>query len=82
MVGIIDESDILWAIHRRHGAFTDRVASAMSLSPETVEATADIDTLMTIFRRDLTAIVVDGDAFLGVITRIDLLNWLRRERRQ
>lgn len=82
VVGIIDESDILWAIHRRHGAFTDRVASAMSVSPETVEATADIDSLMTIFRRDLTAIVVDGDAFLGVITRIDLLNWLRRERRQ
>lgn len=82
VVGIIDESDILWAIHRRHGAFTDRVASAMSVSPGTVEATANIDTLMTIFRRDLTAIVVDGDAFLGVITRIDLLNWLRRERRQ
>lgn len=82
VVGIIDESDILWAIHRRHGAFTDHVASAMSVSPETVDATADIDTLMTIFRRDLTAIVVDGDAFLGVITRIDLLNWLRRERRQ
>ena len=82
VVGIIDESDILWAIHRRQGAFTDKVASAMSVSPETVEASSDIDTLMTIFRRDLTAIVVDGDAFLGVITRIDLLNWLRRERRQ
>jgi cystathionine beta-synthase len=26
----------------------------------------------------MVAIVVDGDEFLGLITRIDLLNWLRR----
>ena len=25
------------------------------------------------------AIVVDGDEFLGLITRIDLLNWLRQK---
>jgi len=28
----------------------------------------------------MVAIVVDGDEFLGLITRIDLLNWLRRRR--
>ena len=37
-----------------------------------------IEDLVPIFRRDLTAIVVDGDRFLGLITRIDLLNHLRR----
>jgi cystathionine beta-synthase len=26
----------------------------------------------------MVAIVVDRDEFLGLITRIDLLNWLRR----
>jgi cystathionine beta-synthase len=26
----------------------------------------------------MVAIVVEGDEFLGLITRIDLLNWLRR----
>jgi cystathionine beta-synthase len=26
----------------------------------------------------MVAIVVDGDEFLGLITRIDVLNWLRR----
>ena len=30
------------------------------------------------FLRGLVAIVVEGDEFLGLITRIDLLNWLRR----
>jgi cystathionine beta-synthase len=33
---------------------------------------------MEIFKRGLVAIVVDGEEFLGLVTRIDLLNWLRR----
>ncbi len=82
VVGIIDESDILWAVHTTRETFTEPVSSAMAASPVTVQRTADFDALKAIFRRDLTAIVVDGDAFLGVITRIDLLNWLRRDRRR
>jgi cystathionine beta-synthase len=33
---------------------------------------------MDIFNRGMVAIVVDGSEFLGLVTRIDLLNWLRR----
>ena len=78
-VGIIDESDILWAVHHDHETFTDTVGSAMTAEIETISVKAGIKSLMPIFRRDLTAIVVDdNDAFLGVITRIDLLNHLRR----
>ena len=78
-VGIIDESDILWAVHHDHETFTDTVGSAMTAEIETIAVKAGIKSLMPIFRRDLTAIVVDdNDAFLGVITRIDLLNHLRR----
>ena len=78
-VGIIDESDILWAVHHDHETFTDSVGSAMTAEIETISVKAGIKSLMPIFRRDLTAIVVDdNDAFLGVITRIDLLNHLRR----
>ncbi len=78
-VGIIDESDILWAVHHDHETFTNSVASAMTAEIETIAFKAGIKSLMPIFRRDLTAIVVDdNDAFLGVITRIDLLNHLRR----
>jgi cystathionine beta-synthase len=77
-VGIIDESDVLLAIHQKRESFQDPVSSAMTSDLETVERSASIEDLMPIFRRDLTAIVVDGDTFLGVITRIDLLNHLRR----
>ena len=79
-VGIIDESDILWAVHHDHETFTNSVSSAMTAEIETISVKAGIKSLMPIFRRDLTAIVVDDDdAFLGVITRIDLLNHLRRD---
>ncbi len=81
-VGIIDESDILWAVHHEHESFQGGVASAMSANLETVERTAGVEALIPIFRRDLTAVVVDGDAFLGVVTRIDLLNRLRRGLRE
>ena len=44
----------------------------------TVPPTASVAELMDIFKRGMVAIVVDGEEFLGLITRIDLLNWLRR----
>jgi len=81
-VGIIDESDILWAIHHRQENFQDAVSSAMTSVIETISCKAAIEDLVPIFRRDLTAIVVDGDQFLGLITRIDLLNHLRRGLRE
>ncbi|MGH3805031.1 MAG: CBS domain-containing protein [Pseudonocardiaceae bacterium] len=44
----------------------------------TVQADAPISRLMEVFRSGMVAIVVDGEEFLGLVTRIDLLNWLRR----
>ena len=42
--------------------------------------TQPLDALLPIFERDEVAIVIDGDEFLGLITRIDLINHLRRTR--
>ena len=33
--------------------------------------------LVPLFRRDLVAIVMDGDRFLGIATRLDLINYFR-----
>jgi cystathionine beta-synthase len=38
-----------------------------------------IEELLPVFERGHVAIVVDGEQFLGLITRIDLLNYLRRK---
>ena len=45
---------------------------------ESVQVDASIDDLLPTFHADKVAIVLDGETFLGLITRVDLLNYLRR----
>jgi len=78
IVGIIDESDLLLAIYNQEDRFNEPISSAMVTDLEAVQVDASIDTLLPIFNRDLVAIVLDGERFLGLITRVDLLNYLRR----
>ena len=81
VVGIIDESDILMAVVGHEERFRDPVRSAMSARIETISASADVDELIQIFNAGHVAIVMDGDRFLGLITRYDLLTYLRRRAR-
>ncbi len=78
-VGIIDESDILLRIFKDEERFKEPVSSAMTARLETVQADQPVDALLPIFDQDRVAIVVEGKTFLGLITRIDLLNHLRRQ---
>ena len=50
----------------------------MTAKVETVQSSASVATLLDTFDRGYVAMVMDRDTFLGVITRIDLLNHLRR----
>lgn len=79
IVGIIDESDILYAVQKDQEQFYRPVAEAMTSRLEPVSRQASIEDLMPIFARDHVAIVLDGQEFLGFITRIDLLHYLRRK---
>jgi cystathionine beta-synthase len=78
IVGIVDEEDILMKVIDNPGHFGEPVTAAMEAHLVTVAPDASVERLMEIFNRGMVAIVVDGDEFLGLITRIDLLNWLRR----
>ena len=78
VVGIIDESDILMAVVGREERFRDSVRTAMSARIETLSSSAPVDALLPIFNKGHVAIVMDGDRFLGLITRYDLLTYLRR----
>jgi cystathionine beta-synthase len=78
IVGIVDESDILLAVYNNPARFAEPVSTAMVRELESVQYTAPMDTLLPIFNRDHVAIVMDGERFLGLITRVDLLNHLRR----
>jgi cystathionine beta-synthase len=44
----------------------------------TVPVDAPVQQLMEIFKRGMVAIVMKDGDFQGLVTRIDLLNWLRR----
>jgi cystathionine beta-synthase len=46
---------------------------------ETVSPDTPPENLIPLFDRGMVAVVVDGEHFLGLITRIDLLNHLRRK---
>jgi cystathionine beta-synthase len=78
-VAVIDESDLLMAVSGDPEQFSAPVRSAMSKSVETVRPDGDIQTLLDIFNRGYVAMVADGDTFYGVITRIDVINHLRRK---
>jgi cystathionine beta-synthase len=78
IVGIVDEEDILAEVYDNRQHFNEPVTEAMEKHLVTVPPTASVEELMDVFKRGMVAIVVDGDEFLGLITRIDLLNWLRR----
>jgi cystathionine beta-synthase len=79
IVGILDESDILIAITDSHRRFDDPVSSAMVSELTFIDKDASVSDLIPIFEKDFVAIVMEGDEFLGLITRVDLLNHLRRK---
>lgn len=80
VAGIIDESDILLAVGKDESAFDRPVSDFMTRRLETIRADKSIESLMPIFRADRVAIVVDADGrYVGLITKIDLINYLRRK---
>ena len=78
IVGIVDESDVLLHVYGDENRFRDPVATAMVSKLDKVAMGAPIEALLPVFDRGHVAIVMDGERFVGLITRIDLLNFLRR----
>ncbi|HEY6577885.1 MAG TPA: CBS domain-containing protein, partial [Rhizomicrobium sp.] len=84
VVGILDESDILAFVEggeaQRAERFRERVDAAMTRELHTMQATDKLDSLRRLFERNEVAIVLDNEKFVGLITRVDLLNHLRLSR--
>jgi cystathionine beta-synthase len=76
LVGIIDESDLLVAALA--GDFGKPVREVMSTKLETLAPTASIADLVAVLDRGLVGVVVDKTTLFGIVTRIDLVNYLRR----
>jgi len=82
-IGIIDESDVLLALLNEDTLLDRPVSEFMTKRLETIAHDSPIESLVPIFRADRVAIVADpddSDRFMGLITRIDMINYLRTQR--
>lgn len=84
LIGIVDESDIVHLMNTdeitRKERFAKAVSSAMTRDLDTVQVSETLDALIPLFDRDRVAIVLDGEKFVGLITRADLINHLSLNR--
>ena len=84
LVGILDESDIVHVMNTdeitREARFKRSVGEVMTRDLDTVQVGEPLDALIPLFDRDRVAIVLDGERFVGLITRTDLINHLSLNR--
>jgi cystathionine beta-synthase len=81
LVGIIDESDIVHVMDTdeitRAERFAKPVGEAMTRHLDTLQVNEPLDALIPIFDHGRVAILLDGESFVGLITRMDLINYLK-----
>ena len=81
LVGVITEDDIIRYIFGRPARMGEKVRSAMRTSFLKVDKDTSVDNLVALLHGDSYAAVTEnrGERFLGLITRSDVLNYLRRQ---
>ncbi len=78
VLGIVDESDLLLAAYNDPATFKGTVRDVMSTTLTTVAPTTPLSELLPIFAKGYVPLVFEGDVFLGLVTKMDVLNALRR----
>ena len=74
LVGILDEEDLLMNVYRNESLFSAPVESVMVSDLETLDVRSDETALYDTLANGKVAIVFDDDAFVGFITKVDLIN--------
>ena len=84
LIGILDESDIVHVMNTdeitRKARFAKPVGEVMTRDLDTVQVGEPLDALIPLFDRDRVALVLDGEQFVGLIARVDLINHLSLNR--
>jgi cystathionine beta-synthase len=78
LTGIIDESDLLMAAVAGDRAFERPVRDIMSSKVETLAPDAPLSELVRVLGEGMIGVVVEKGSLFGLVTRIDLVNYLRR----
>ena len=79
IIGLLDEEDLLLAVHQASESFADPVSLHMTSKLDIIDPSMDIESLFPIFKSGKVAIVQQDSTFLGLITRVDLINHLRNK---
>jgi cystathionine beta-synthase len=79
VVGMIDESDLLLSASDDPGQLRKPVREVMSTRLRTVDVKTPVKEILPLFDAGFVPIVVDGSTFVGLLTRMDVLNHLRRK---
>jgi cystathionine beta-synthase len=78
LIGLLDETDILTTVIGNPAAFNWAVGAIMRHEVETIEVRSPVTDLIPVFERCRAACVTDKGQFMGLITPIDFLNFLRK----
>ena len=79
LIGVITEDDILRFAFGNPARFKEPVRNAMTSTFLRVDKSTSINNLVAMLEVRSSAAVMDGEKFLGLITRSDVLNYLRRQ---
>ncbi|MDH3532354.1 MAG: pyridoxal-phosphate dependent enzyme [Gammaproteobacteria bacterium] len=79
LVGVVTEETIIQHVFGRPELMNSPVAEAMQSAFIKLEKNTTINNLVSMLQVQPYAAIMDGDEFLGLITRADVLNYLRRQ---
>ena len=79
LIGVVTEDAIIHFVYGRPDLMTAPVKDAMESAFIRLDKSESVNNLVAMLRVQPYAAIVDGDEFLGLITRSDVLNYLRRQ---
>jgi cystathionine beta-synthase len=79
LVGVVTEDAIIQFVYGKPELMTAPVQDAMESAFIKLDKTASLNNLVAMLRVQPYAAIMDSDEFVGLITRSDVLNYLRRQ---
>ena len=77
LVGIISEDDIFNYCFDNKDGFSHKIANAMSSDLPKVDCKASISDLSSVLSKDNFAMIMEGETFIGIVTKVDVLAYIK-----
>ncbi len=78
LLGVLDESDLLLALQRGKETLEKSVVEVMTAKLTLVKPSESPERVLELLKQGLTAIIADDAAFYGVVTKMDIIEYLRQ----